>query len=564
MEHKKVYAKWLESAQGDDLRQELESIKDDDIQIKERFHGDLPFGTAGLRGIIGAGIARMNRYTVARATQGLSDFLKEKGVADKGMAIAYDSRHYSRAFAETTACVFAGNGIKAYLFEEVTSVPELSFAVRHLQTPGGVVITASHNPKTYNGYKVYAAYGGQLSPDDSLAVMARIQTVDAFSGINSVTLEQGIKNGSIIEVGADIDAQYQQNLLALCGVEAANELAVVYTPLHGAGLRTVKSVFPAAGIRNLYIVPEQSEPNGDFPTIQSPNPEDESAMEMAIALAKKTEADLVIGTDPDADRMGAAAKDESGDYRMLTGNQIGCILTAYLLEKRKQQGALSPTDYIVKSFVSTELADAIAQHYGVVCHTVLTGFRFISEIITRNEEEGNDFVFGFEESYGFLAGNGARDKDGLLAALLLCKAAHHYKKQGKSLFDVMEELYQQFGYYLEGVKNMAFAGLDGMERMNAIMKDLRDQPQSLIGGLAVIKCEDYQSGFSKHADGTQTVITLPRTNAIRFVLEDGAWVCVRPSGTEPKIKLYFAVRTNDKAAATKQLEALRTHFDTLM
>lgn len=559
-----TYKRWLEMAQGDDLRSELISIKDNDSQIKERFSKDLPFGTAGLRGIIGAGIARMNRYTVGRATQGLAQYLKSQNKEQGGMVIAYDSRRYSKEFAQESACVFAANGIKTYIFKELTSVPELSFAVRHLKASGGVVITASHNPKDYNGYKVYAAYGGQLNPDESLEVMRHIQNVDVFSGIKSISYKDGTANGIIKEIGEEVDASYYDNLISLCGNEQAAELKVVYTPLHGTGLRAVKNAFPSAGIKNLHIVQQQSEPDGNFPTVKSPNPEDASAMELAVTLAKKVGADIAIGTDPDADRMGAAVRDTAGEYRMLTGNQIGCILIAYLLEKRKQQKLLSPADYIVKSFVSSNLADAIAQDYGIKCHTVLTGFRFVSEIIARNEGTENEFVFGFEESYGFLAGNGSRDKDGILAALLLCKAAQHYKEKGKGLIDVIGELYSRFGYYIDEVKNIEFAGIDGMEKMQSIMSELRSKHHDCIGGLNVIWKEDHQSGIKTAADGTETNIDLPRTNAIKYILEGGAWACVRPSGTEPKIKTYFASCAPDEQSAKRQVECLRTFFNKLM
>ena len=564
MTYKETYEQWLKSVNEEELLSELRAIKDDDTQIKERFLNDLPFGTAGLRGIIGAGIGRMNRYIVARATQGLSDYLKAAGQTQNGMVIAYDSRLYSREFALETACVFAGNGIKARIFKQLTSVPELSFAARYFGADGGVVITASHNPKEYNGYKVYASYGGQLGPEESLAVTECIQKVDAFRDIKRMDYDEGVREGIIVEIGEEIDALYYEKLLTLCNHEVADGFKVVYTPLHGSGLRTVQNVFPAAGINNLAIVEEQREPDGHFPTIKSPNPEDASAMKMAVELAQKTGAELAFGTDPDADRMGAAARDKDGTFKMLTGNQIACILIEYLLEKRKADGSLKRTDYIIKSFVSTTLADAIAKHYGIVCHTVLTGFRFISEIITQNEGTGSEFVFGFEESYGYLAGTFTRDKDGALGALLLCKAAQHYRKQGKTLLQVLDAMYQKYGYYAEGVKNMVFEGLDGMDKMKAIMTSLREKPASQIGSLKVMVFEDYQSGVSTDAQGKQQPITLPKTNALRFLLENGAWACIRPSGTEPKIKAYFAACAGKKEEAQKQLEQIAAYFEGLI
>ncbi len=562
MAYKDTYKKWLDMAQDDDLRDELNSIKDNDTQIRERFSHDMPFGTAGLRGLIGAGIARMNRYTVGRATQGLALHLKSNGKEQGGMVIAYDSRNYSYDFAREAACVFAGNGIKTYIFKELTSVPELSYAVRHLKSAGGVVITASHNPKDYNGFKVYASYGGQLGLDESLEVMRHIQKVDAFSGIKRISFEDGIANGLIVKIGEEVDARYYENIISLCGKDEAKDISVVYTPLHGSGLRAVKNVFPAAGIKNLHIVSQQSNPDGSFPTVESPNPENESAMAMAVMLAKKVNADIAIGTDPDADRMGAAVRDSGGGYRMLKGNQIGCILTEYLLEKRKRQNLLSPADFIVKSFVSSDLADSIAQEYGVKCHTVLTGFRFISELIARSEGTTN-FIFGFEESCGFLAGDGSRDKDGVLAALLLCKAAQYYKENGKGLLDVLGELYSHYGYYIEEVKNVEFSGVDGMAKMQSIMSAFRNKKYDSIGGLKVIRKEDYQSGISTDAVGTKP-IDMPRINAVKYLLEGGAWACVRPSGTEPKIKIYFASCAADEQSAKRQIDCLKGFFDTIM
>ncbi len=564
MTYLEIYEQWRHAVTEESLLAELESIKEDDQQIKERFYNDLPFGTAGLRGIIGAGIARMNRYVVGRATQGLADYLKKSGKLALTMAIGYDSRQFSREFAEETACVFAGNGIKAYLFKELTSVPELSFAIGYLKADGGVVITASHNPRDYNGYKVYASYGGQLGPDESLEVTACIQSLDTFRDVKRIGLVKGIEQGLICEVGEEIDSAYYGHITELCGTDAAEDLKVVYTPLHGSGLRTAQNVFPMAGIREFYNVAEQKQPDGRFPTIKSPNPEDPDAMKMAIKLAGQVGAEIAIGTDPDADRMGAAVRRADGSYVMLSGNQIGCLLTEYLLQKRKDANKLKPTDYVIRSFVSTDMVEEIARRYGVVCHTVLTGFRFISEIIAQNEGTEKDFVFGFEESYGFLAGTFARDKDGVLAGLLLCKAAQHYRAQGKGLLDVLEELYEKYGHFRESVKNIAFAGLDGMEKMQALMKKLRENPVTDIGGLTVTCVEDYESRKRTLTDGAVTNIELPQTNALKLLLEGGAWICIRPSGTEPKIKIYFAVRGADADDAAQQLSRLETGVDKLM
>jgi len=564
MTYQETYSRWRTSVKEENLLAELESIKDDDAQIQERFVSDLPFGTAGLRGIIGAGITRMNRYVVGRTTQGLADYLLTDGKAEKSVVIAYDSRQFSTEFAKEAACVLAGNGIKACIFKQLTSVPELSFAVLHLKADGGIVITASHNPREYNGYKVYDAFGGQLGPEESLEVMGCIQKLDPFKDVKSIYYQDGVAQGLIIEVGEEIDRFYYESMIKLCGAESAEDLKVVYTPLHGTGLRTVENVFSAAGIKNLSIVEQQRAPDGLFPTVNSPNPEDPRAMEMAIALAIRLEADLAIGTDPDADRMGAVVRRQDGTYAMLTGNQIGCILINYMLEKRRSSGMLRWSDYIIKSFVSTDMADAIARHYGVTSYTVLTGFRFISELITKNEQTDADFIFGFEESFGFLAGTFTRDKDGVLAALLLCKAAQYYRNQGKSLLEVLEALYETHGYYLDGVKNISFTGLDGMEKMKEIMTRLRKKPIDIVGDLAVKYTEDYLSRTRTAANGMVSEIELPATNAVKLILEQSAWICIRPSGTEPKIKIYYAVRASTQEEAESQLRNIAKSFEQII
>jgi len=564
MTYRETYRRWRECVTEPELLAELESIRDDDAQIQDRFHMDLPFGTAGLRGVIGAGIARMNRYVVGRATQGLADYLTGGAVAGASAVIAYDSRKYSFEFARETACVLAANGIRVYLFKQLTSVPELSFAVRHLKASGGVVITASHNPRQYNGYKVYAAYGGQLGPEASLAVMDRIRKLDPFADVKRISYEEGTAKGRILEIGEEIDRIYYDHMIRLCGGESAGDLKVVYTPLHGSGLRTVEKVFPLAGIHNWCVVPEQRMPDGSFPTVASPNPEDPKAMEMAIALAGKMEADLAIGTDPDADRMGAAVRRLDGTYTMLTGNQIGCLLIHYLLEKRRQSGELRASDYLVKSFVSTGMADAIAAQYGIHCYTVLTGFRFISELIMQKEPTGAQFIFGFEESFGFLAGTFALDKDGALAALLLCKAAQFFRVRGQSLPEALEALYREHGYYLESVKNIALEGLNGMEKMKGIMERLRTRPIAAIGGLPVRFKEDYRSRTRTDRDGAVSELELPSTDAIKLTLDSDAWICIRPSGTEPKIKIYYAVHAASREEAQVRLRDMAEDFEQLL
>ncbi|HNY50741.1 MAG TPA: phospho-sugar mutase [Smithella sp.] len=564
MSYQKTYEYWKKSVQEEALLSELESIRDDDAQIKERFISDLVFGTAGLRGILGAGTMRMNRYVIGRATQGMADYLLSRDVSEKRVVIAYDSRQFSREFAEETARVLAANGIRAFIFRELTSVPELSFAVRHLKADGGIVITASHNPREYNGYKAYAAYGGQLGPEASRAVMDCIRKRDPFRDVRRIDYQDGVDRGLIIEIGEEIDRIYYERMISLCPPESGGDLKVVYTPLHGSGLRAAVNVFPAAGIKNFTVVEEQKNPDGLFPTVSSPNPEDPGAMKMAIELAGRIGADLAIGTDPDADRMGAAVRRSEGIYTMLTGNQIGCLLINYLLETRRASGLLKPSDYVVKSFVTTDMADAVARHYGITSYTVMTGFRFISELIVKNEQTAAEFIFGFEESYGFLAGTFALDKDGVLAALLLCKAAQHYKNRGQGLWDVLEDMYRTHGYYLEGVKNLTFKGLDGMDRMKQIMTGLRAKPVSAIGGLAVEYVEDYLTRKRTAADGTVSDIELPAGDAVKLRLENSAWICIRPSGTEPKIKIYYAVRETTREKSEQVLEKISSGFEQII
>lgn len=564
MGYQEKYLRWRNSVKEENLSRELESIGNDDAQIKERFKGDLPFGTAGLRGVIGAGTMRMNRYVVGRATQGLADYVIADGKKGKCMVIAYDSRQFSKEFAAEAACVFAANSIKACIFNKLTSVPELSFAVRHLKADGGIVITASHNPKEYNGYKVYTAYGGQLGTAESRAVMNCIQKLDPFQDIRRINYRESVAKGLIQEIGEEIDRLYYECIVALCQTESAGKLKVVYTPLHGTGLRTAENVFPAAGIKNFFIVEEQKAPDGLFPTVSYPNPEDHGAMKMAIDLAGRLGAEIAIGTDPDADRMGAAVRKPDGTYAMLTGNQIGCLLINYLLERRQSSGKLRPSNYVVKSFVSTDMADAIARHYGVTSHTVITGFRFISELITKNEQTDAQFIFGFEESYGFLTGTFTLDKDGVLAALLLCKAAQHYTNLGQSLLDVLERLYKTHGYYLESVRNISFEGLDGMDKMKEIMAVLRSKQIASVSGLTVQYTEDYLTRRRIAADGTVSDIELPASDAVKLILEGSSWICIRLSGTEPKIKIYYAVREATREAAESKLKNIANSFEQMI
>ena len=550
MGYKDLYAQWAEKALDTEVAAELLEMKGDEVEIQSRFSDTLEFGTAGLRARLGAGANRMNIYTVRRATQGLAAYVKAHGGG--AMAVAYDTRRNSDVFAEATALCLAANGIKTYLFDVPTSVPELSFAVRTLGTFGGVVITASHNPRDYNGYKVYAPWGGQLLADASAEVTAHIEKTDGFDSVRAMARDEAIASGMLVMLDDDIDTVYYARLGAMAkrphNIKAyGGDVRVVYTPLFGTGMRTMDGVMASLPYQ-FSVVESQRQPNSDFPGLDAPNPEDEHAMAEAIALAKQTGADIAFGTDPDADRMGAAIPNDDGEFIMLSGNQVGCILIDYLLEQRKEAGTLRTTDFVVKSFVSTQMADEIAAHYGARCITVPTGFKFISDI-TFNKEPDATFVFGFEESCGFLADNFVADKDGVMAGLLLLEVLCACKKSGQTLYQRLRSLYEKYGWHKEKVISAVMDGADGMEKVASIMAGLRDQQPEVLGGQRVNAVTDYQSGEKKTKDGTET-IDFPRVNAMKLTLEHG-WVCVRPSGTEPKLKVYLGVseKTNAQSQA---------------
>ena len=563
-----TYRAWCASPAVDAAtKAELAAIGNDPNEIEERFYRSLEFGTAGLRGILGAGTNRMNVYVVRQATQGLADYLKTvSGGAEKGVCIAYDSRRGSERFARETAAVLAANGVRVCLFSRLHAVPQLSFAVRHLGCMAGVVITASHNPAKYNGYKVYWSHGGQCAPEQAASILACINAVPMF-GETTCDFDAAVADGRITMIGDAEDEAYYAACLSVRPYpellrEKGASLPIVYTPLHGSGNLPVRELLRRAGVSNVAVVPEQAEPDGAFPTVSAPNPEDPNAFRLAFALAEQTGARVALATDPDADRLGVAVKRSDGEWAVLTGNQIGCLLLEHLLSALSEKGALPKNGAVVKSLVSTQLADAIAARYGVAMIDVLTGFRFISEQIDRFAATGEKtFLFGFEESYGFLAGGHSRDKDAILSAVLAAEMCVSYAERGMTLYDGLQALYRTYGYYKERVASYTLEGKAGMERIAAAMQSLRDDPVRSLAGLPVRAAEDYAAGVRLSADGAAEPLTLPKTNLIRLLLDGGAWVVVRPSGTEPKLKLYIGGRDESEAAVDHLLGALHAEID---
>ena len=551
-----AYRGWLTDEGVDEAtKAELRALEGQEKEIEDRFYRELEFGTGGLRGVIGAGTNRMNRYTVGRATQGFAQYVRSLAGDGGSVAIAYDSRRMSPEFALEAALVLAGNGVKAYVFESLRPTPELSFAVRHLGATGGIVVTASHNPPEYNGYKVYGSDGGQLVPDAAERVMAEIASVDLFRDVVRAERAAAEEAGLLVWLGTSVDEAYVRAVVGASpnpglAREAAADgvtLSVVYTPLHGSGNVPVRAALAAAGFDDVTVVPEQELPDAEFSTVKSPNPEERDAFALAIALAERTGAELLLGTDPDCDRVGAVVKDAGGAYVVLTGNQTGAILCEYLLESLTVRGAMPPKPVVIKTIVTSELGAAVARHYGAEVLNTLTGFKYIGEKMTAFEKTGEyAFVFGYEESYGYLAGTYARDKDAVVASLLTAEAALYYKRQGLTLYDVLQRLYERHGYYLEGLQSRTLKGKDGLEKMRGLMDAWRAGAPASIAGLNVARRFDY----------LEDVHGLPLENVLKYELEDGSWFCLRPSGTEPKIKMYFAVRGADEAGARSKLEAL--------
>ncbi|MGO4538703.1 phospho-sugar mutase [Paenibacillus sp. 2TAB19] len=552
------YEAWLNDPLIDEAtKAELRGIAGDEKEITDRFYRDLEFGTGGLRGVMGAGTNRLNAYTVGKATQGLANWLLAKADAESdkpSVVIAHDSRNLSPEFALDSALVLAANGITTYLFEGLRPTPQLSFAVRALNAASGIVITASHNPPEYNGYKAYGADGCQLIPEEAEQVIASIGQIVDFGEIKRVSREEAEAKGLLRWLGADADQQFIDTVAAqslngeLLKGEIGEKFGVVFTPLHGTGNIPVREVLKQAGFRNVHIVPEQEQPDGYFSTVKSPNPEEREAFTLAIALAKETGADIIIGTDPDADRMGAVVKNNEGEYVVLTGNQSGALMVHYVLSQLQERGKLPANGVVVKTIVTSEMGADIALSYGVAVENTLTGFKYIGEKMTRYEQTGERaFLFGYEESYGYLTGTYARDKDAIVASLLICEAAAYYSSKGKTLYDVLLELYAQHGVYLEGLESRTLKGFDGVQQIAAIMDDWRQNPPREIGGVKVEQVLDYAAGL----DG------LRPENVLKYLRADGSWFCLRPSGTEPKIKVYFAVKGESTAAAAESLQVLK-------
>lgn len=567
MTYTERYNKWLNSPKIDDeTRAELAAIRDDDNEIKERFIKDLEFGTGGLRGIIGAGDNRMNIYTVKKATQGLCEDIKNKGeeYMKRGVVIAYDSRHKSDEFAKESALTLAANGIKAYLFESLRPTPVLSFAVRYKKAAAGIVVTASHNPKEYNGYKAYGEDGGQLPPESSDYVISIIDKLDIFDDVLTTDYDKAVSEGLIEIIGEEVDNAY----LAAVKEQSVNEEAarslgdnfkLVYTPFHGAGNIPVRRILDMTGVKNVYVVKEQEMPDGDFPTLKSPNPEENEGFKLAIELAKKVDADVIIATDPDSDRVGVTIKDKSGNYITLTGNQTGILLCEFILRNRKLKGTLPKNGAVIKTIVTTDMIYPIADDYKTTVFDVLTGFKFIGEMIKEFEQTGSyEYLFGFEESYGYLAGTYARDKDAVVASMLIAQMAADYKTKGKTLYEGLMSLYEKYGYHKDLLHNVVLKGLDGAEKIKSIMKEIRENPPKEIDGHKVTKVLDVLKGTETDVlTGAVTKSNLPSSNVLKFFLDDKSWFAARPSGTEPKIKFYFGVTADSEENADKKITALR-------
>lgn len=566
MNYLEEYKKWCESSEFDEeTKKELIAIKDDEKEIEDRFYKELEFGTAGLRGVIGAGTNRMNKYTVGKATQGLANYILEQGTQDKGVAISYDSRRMSKEFSLLTALILNANGIKTYLFENLRPVPELSFTVRKLKCTAGVMITASHNPPKYNGYKVYWDDGAQIVEPRDKEIIAKVRAVESFSEIKEISKEEAIEKGLFNVIGTEMDDEYISVLKSkILNPEIVKEqgkkLKVVYTPLHGTGNTIAGRLFKEIGMENVYVVPEQKDPDGEFPTVSYPNPEDKAAFKLALELAKKEDADVVLATDPDADRLGIFAKDaKTGEYMEYTGNMSALLIAEYRIEQMKEKGILPEDGMFITTIVSSDLAKAIAKYYNLECIEVLTGFKNIGRIMRQEEEKnGMKYVFGFEESYGCLIGDYARDKDGIAAVMALCEAACYYASKGKTLWDAMKDIYKKYGYYKEAQVSIVMEGAEGAEKIKEMMTNMRNTPVEKIGEYKVLTFKDVEKDYVKDmVTGEESKTGLPKSNVLYYALEDNNWCCVRPSGTEPKIKLYMGVKGTSDEDAAKKLEALK-------
>ena len=570
-DYMKAYEQWVNGSFFDEeTKKELEAIADNEAEIRERFFADLKFGTAGLRGVIGAGTAYINRYVVARATQGLANYIISKRGQKKGVAIAFDCRRFSPEFADVAACVLAANGIKAYRFESLRPTPELSFAVRHLGCIAGINITASHNPPEYNGYKVYWEDGAQITPPNDIGIMLEVQKL-SIEDSKMISIEEAKAQGLYEVIGGEVDDAYIAELKKLVIHQDtidqyAKEIKVVYSPLHGTGNIPARRILAELGFTNVYVVPEQELPDGNFPTVSYPNPEAKEAFGLALALAKEKDADLVLATDPDADRLGVYVKDKDGEYRCLTGNMSGSLLAEYEISQIQATRGLPEDGRLIKSIVTTNMAACIADAYGVKMEECLTGFKFIGQKILSYEHSGHGtYLFGFEESYGCLIGTHARDKDAIVATMALCEAATYYKSLGKTLWDAMIDMYEKYGYWIDNICTITMKGVDGLERIKSIMSMLRKDIPTSISGYDVIAVRDYDTDIVRNLHtGAETPTFLPKSDVLYFELSDDAWLCVRPSGTEPKIKFYYGLKGASLEDAEKQSKAFERKLQGLI
>ena len=566
MSYKDTYNDWLQNPYFDETtKEELRAIADDEKEIEDRFYRQLEFGTGGLRGVIGAGTNRMNIYTVRQATQGLANYIISQNGQEKGVAIAYDSRIMSPEFATEAALCLNANGIKTYRFTSLRPTPELSFAVRKLGCIAGIVVTASHNPREYNGYKVYWEDGAQITPPHDKNILAQVAKVTSFDLVKTMEKADAVAAGLYQEIDTEIDEAYmeelkKQSIHPEVISEMAKDFTIVYTPLHGTGNIPVRRVLKELGFEKVYVVPEQEKPNGTFPTVAYPNPESPKAFELALALAKKVDADIVLATDPDADRLGVYCKDtKSGNYVSFTGNMSGMLIAEYILKERTATGTMPENPALVETIVTTDMAKVIAQAYGVHLIEVLTGFKYIGEQIRLFEENHTyNYVFGLEESYGCLAGTYARDKDACVAVMMLCEVASWYKKQGKTLWDAMLAMYEKYGYFKEGLETITLKGMDGAQQIQRMMADARENLPQTIGDAKVLAVRDYKTDVRYDmTDGSKSATGLPTSNVLYYELEDHSWCCVRPSGTEPKIKFYFGVKGTSLSDAEAKLDGLQ-------
>ena len=558
------YEKWLNDPCFDEnTKKELEEIKGNDKEIEDRFYKDLEFGTAGLRGVIGAGTNRMNKYTVGKATQGLANFILKEGTQNKGVAIAYDSRHMSKEFSEETALCLNANGIKTYVFESLRPVPELSFTVRKLGCTAGVMITASHNPPEYNGYKVYWDDGAQIVPPKDKQIIDEVNAITDFSTIKTMDKKEAVEKGLYVQIGKEVDDDFVNTLKSLVLIpdvikKEQDNVTIVYTPLHGAGNVPVQRVIKELGFTHVYVVPEQEKPDGDFPTVSYPNPEDKKAFKLALELAEKVDADVVLATDPDSDRLGVYSKDENGEYVPYTGNMSAILIAEYELSQKKEKGLLPANGAIITTIVSSNMTKDLAKEYNLKMFETLTGFKWIGEKIRQFEENNNSYSyqFGFEESYGCLISPHARDKDGISAVMALCEATAYYKSKGITLWEQMINIYKKYGFYKEGQVSITLKGADGAEQIKAMMEKMRKNPPKKLGSYDVLEVRDYKEHTIVKADGTKLETDLPTSNVLYYDLNDNSWCCVRPSGTEPKIKFYMGVKGKSMEEAEQKLEEL--------